>query len=261
MNISKSNNNNHRGGVAQTVAGFLSGVKAFEYEVKLIRARQYVITRRWTAEEILNHCDFLEFKNREGFNVYCRPLDRFFVLLDDLTIETLKPLADIRPCLLMETSPGNFQAWVKLINMPNDRNHQLAIWRHIAAMFNADMNSAKPDQIGRLPGFHNMKPTYAPHYPVVKLHSFQDRYSTFAADHFAGEPPPPVVNNVAADKKQGDRSAFDFAIACSLVEKGKTDEEIRAYLEKKSSKAAGRRDDYIGRTIAKARRKTQPKLN
>jgi hypothetical protein len=266
--------NNHRGGVTQAmVTGFLSGVVCSKYEVKMIWRKGNDIKVRykvpgsfapeWTKQDILTNIQYLaehNLKNQENYNVYIRPLDDRFVLLDDLNRDKLKSLAELRPCLLMETSQGNYQAWLKLRNMPQERAHQTQIWKRLAAMFDADPGSAKPDQIGRLPGFYNVKEKYAPDFPMVKLHRYQDRFSIWTPDRISENltdiptgsvsNPPPVVKM----KSGTDRSGFDWAVTCSLIEKGWTDDQIRRHLEQYSHKAATRRDDYIGRTIANARR-------
>lgn len=151
--------------------------------------------------------------------------------------------------------------------MPEDRIKQTAIWRTLAAMFNADLKSAKPDQIGRLPGFYNMKQKYGPNYPMVHLRKFENRYSTWSAPESiftdqpattpAGSPPssPPPVVKMNTTAGHADRSGFDWAVTADLVKKGWPDDQIRSYLEKRSQKAAARSDDYIGRTIANARKK------
>ncbi len=90
----------------------------------------------------------------------------------------------------METSPGNFQAWVKLQQVPAERSAQLQIWRLLAAKFYANMASAKPGQIGRLPGFYKRKEKYHPDYPFVKLHKFMDRFSTWEPDKLQSTIPP-----------------------------------------------------------------------
>ncbi len=71
---------------------------------------------------------------------------------------------------------------------------------------------------------------------------------------------PPVVfpKAVQGGKRQGrDRSAYDFALACFLIEQGRTDEQILAVLQRKSEKAGTRRDGlrYLKMTIAKARQR------
>jgi hypothetical protein len=246
------------------ISGFLQGVVSDQYEVKLIQKytvdggieKAYVITRTWSANEVLKNISFLQLKNSERFNVYIRPMDPRFILLDDLSREVLNELAAIKPCLLMETSPDNFQAWVKLSQVPDDRNELSKLWKALAAQFRADHASAKPDQIGRLPGFFNIKSKYSPNFPMVILHKYSNRQSTWKYDFSAI---PPVVNSTihSVTRKPGtDRSAFDFAKACELVEKGWPDEKIKQYLKEKSNKVKERGDSYAITTISKARKKT-----
>ena len=238
------------------VTGFLVGVVSSFYFVKLIHQnRSYVISRYWDNKQVINNIAFLSKKNKQGFNVYIRPADDRFILLDDLCRNALNNLAKLQPCLLMETSPGNYQAWIKLKEISPDRDQQLTIWKTLAAMFGADPASAKPDQIGRLPGFYNMKKKYSPDFPLVKLHRFQDRFSTWQPYDIPATAtglvaiPPPVVKKKSATE----RSGYDWAVTCDLVKRGWTDEQIRCYLSTRSRKAATRKDDYIGMTIRKAR--------
>lgn len=245
------------GGTILTVANFLTGVVSPFYLVKLIHLdRSYVIARHWDAQQVKQHVDFMAEKNRSGFHVYIRPADARFILLDDLCKDRLSELAELKPCLLMETSPGNYQAWLKLHSIPQEREQQTYIWRTLAAMFEADPLSAKPDQIGRLTGFYNMKLKYSPDFPMVKLHRYQDRFSTWEP----ADIPPAATRSVAISppvvkmKSSHDRSGFDWAVTCDLVKRGWSDDNIRSYLEKRSHKAATRKDDYLGRTISKARR-------
>ena len=77
------------GGIHRIVSGFLQGVVASQYELKLIRKyinpdgsiRAYVIERTWNEPQILRYIPFLWKKNQEQFNIYIRPLDNRFVLL------------------------------------------------------------------------------------------------------------------------------------------------------------------------------------
>jgi len=248
------------GGIRQSVAGFLSGVVSGGYEVKLI-LKDRCLTKLWDAQQVLSNIPLLVTENNKGRNIYIRPLDKRFILLDDLERCVLDSLAEIKPCLLMETSPGNYQAWLKLQEVPAERSELLQIWRRLAARFNADMASAKPDQIGRLPGFYNRKEKYIPNFPLVKLHGSLDRFSTWEPcnqdkPEYPGNNPPPVVKMKTDDhRKPGkDRSAFDFALACSLIEQGKTDDEIRSYILPRSDKAKTRNDNYLDRTIQNARK-------
>ncbi|WP_250631406.1 hypothetical protein [Rhodoflexus caldus] len=58
-------------------------------------------------------------------------------------------------------------------------------------------------------------------------------------------------------RQSRDRSTYDFALACFLIEQGRTDEQILAVLQRKSEKATARRDAerYLKMTIAKARQR------
>lgn len=243
------------GDLYSIVSNFLKGVVSDQYEIKLIQ-RPYVITRNWTEAEILKNINFLSKKNRQNLNVYIRPLDKRFILLDDLTRDMLIELARIKPCLLMETSPGNYQAWIKFKEVPPARTELTNLWRTLAAKFQSDPASAKPDQIGRLPGFFNMKPKYSPNFPFVKLHKFENRFSKWTQDKKILIPPPVVTLQKAIKMKpEKDRSAFDFAVVCSCIEKGWQDEKIKDYLMQKSDKAKERGERYLNTTIANARRK------
>ena len=57
-----------------------------------------------------------------------------------------------------------------------------------------------------------------------------------------------------------DRSAIDFAIACRLVEAGRTETEVAAVIRSAGHDAKGGRPEYIARTIAAARRRVQHPL-
>jgi hypothetical protein len=63
-------------------------------------------------------------------------------------------------------------------------------------------------------------------------------------------------NNTSQNQPKKDRSAYDWAVARSLIERGKTDNEIFNYLKEKSTKGAQRGDKYIENTIKRARGKT-----
>lgn len=262
-NLNQRNRDLTTGGeTLKTVSGFLQGVVSDQYEIKLIRRytlpdgspRAYVMTRSWNDRKILKSIERIKRRNNEGFNVYIRPLDNKFILLDDLQRNILESLAKIKPCLLMETSLGNFQAWVKLDQVPSDRIELTNLWRSLAIQFNADLGSAKPDQIGRLPGFFNMKSKYGPNFPMVKLHKYENRLSTWQYDN--AFPPPVVKISKPITRNPGrDRSGFDFALACLLIEKNWTDQQIINYLIIYSQKGKERGIKYLKLTVSKARKK------
>lgn len=243
------------------IASYLDAMAAEKYEIKLIRHKKHVITRKWTATEILNNSHFLSEKNRQKFNVYARPLDDRYVLLDDLVKEMLKQVAIIKPCILMETSPKNYQVWLRIPNMPKDRNQQIKVWRTLASEFKADLKSAKPLQLGRLPGFINQKPDYEPDNPLVKLHGSENRESTWnPLEETLTDIKPP--SSAIANQRKGkrDRSAYDWAVAMACIEKGWSDSQTIKHLRKHSHKAKERKDNYLERTVENARRTHNSKI-
>jgi len=257
----KTDNLTTGGEVLKSVQGFLAGVVAPSYKVKLIWKKQKVrykvpgsLLPLWSGKDVIENLSYLVEYNQKDFDVYIRPDDPRFILLDDLRRDTLEAFAKLKPCLLMETSPGNYQAWLKLHSIPSNRNQQTIIWRTLATEFNADPYSAKPDQIGRLPGLYNRKEKYLPISPIVKLHNFSNRNSSWEFKPMAEPMPPPVVK-IGKKESGRDRSSFDWAITCSLIEKGQNDELIKNYLLQKSDKARERGMRYIENTIRKARQK------
>jgi len=221
----------------------------------------------YTAAQLvkLETVKYLSLKNKNGFDVYARPVGWQFVLLDDLTQDVLADLADLKPCMLMETSPGNFQAWLTLPEIPADRDTAKASCKELAIRFGADLASAEPDHVGRLPGFTNRKPKHQKsngHFPYVLLRRWEYRLSTF---YPRGGP---VFNNTATQPGtcptyrhspgKGSISEQDFGVACGLVKAGKIDEQIYDHLLRTSPDLESRKgrhiDRYLRRTISNARK-------
>ena len=253
----------------QEIAQFLEAVKADKYDVRLIhldRAKYKPMTRQWTAAQVLECVPFLSAKNREGYNIYVRPVGYEFVLVDDVTRPFLAAAAALKPAALIETSPDNFQLWYVLPETPSNREQAKQICIHFAEILEGDKASAEPDHIGRLVGFTNRKPKYEKNglYPFVKLHNSKVRYSTVTLDQFPANGVLVITENDKAAKiaqpRKGttndhSRSGQDFNLACMLVKKGFDDAYIYQRLEKKSDKAKEERhpEKYIRLTIANAR--------
>ncbi len=257
MNKMKTDISVPTGGIYSILSDFFMGVVSELYDLRLIdkTGKNKPILRKWESKQVLANIDFLQSNNLRNYNIYIRPLDNRFILLDDLERDILTEVAKIKPCLLMETSPGNYQVWLKMETVPDNRELLKNMWRQLAVKFNADLASAKPDQIGRLPGFLNMKQKYSPDFPFVKLHNFENRFCTWNPGNLM-ESPPVVINHKKITKSQGrDRSAFDFAIACSMLEKGYSDTQIKARMMQYSEKAQQRGERYLNMTLAKAKKK------
>lgn len=243
----------------QAVRHTLETLNAAEYIIRLIHETRPPINKQIEGGKVTEEVRFYQAKNREGYNVYFRPVGYEYVLVDDLHRSTLDQLARLKPCLLIETSPGNYQAWLRLSQTPQNREDALNICQAVAGSLAADLGSAEPDHIGRLPGFTNRKPRHRREdglFPFVKLHKWESRESTFP-------PRGGIVGQVHSPTKPSkphcgrDRSREDFNLVCMLISQGKADDFIRDQLEATSLKAKEIKPsfDYIGKTIRNARLK------
>ena len=90
-----------------------------------------------------------------------------------LTPESLARLSDegFAPAAVIETSPGNFQAWLKHTQpLPKELSTQAA--KRLAERFGADKGAADWRRFGRMPGFTNRKPKHQNAlglYPFARL--------------------------------------------------------------------------------------------
>src|SRR5262249_29919919 len=74
-----------------------------------------MVPRVWDSSTLLKAIPWLKFQNRDGRNIYVRPKgEHALSLVDDLTREALRRMKEsgFTPGIVVETSPGNFQAWL-----------------------------------------------------------------------------------------------------------------------------------------------------
>jgi hypothetical protein len=142
------------------------------------------------------------------------------------------------------------------------------------------MNAARPEQVGRLPGYTNCKEKYRQsngYFPYVRLRKWKDRYATFhplegaackimrfedsnlkqptKSNHYQ-----PTASNHWQPKttkyQVKSQSHIDFRIACDMVRAGSSDIDIHLRLEK-NLQLPGRTKktkSYISTTIRNARK-------
>ena len=133
-----------------------------------------MLPRTWDREMLLKSVPWMRLQNLLGRNVYVRPQgEHNLSLLDDLTAQSLVQLraSGFRPALVVETSPGNFQAWLKHKEVL-PRTLSTAVAKKLAEKFGADIGAADWRHFGRLAGFTNRKRSrQAPdgRFPFVKL--------------------------------------------------------------------------------------------
>src|SRR5262245_59039340 len=83
-----------------------------------------MLPRTWNIKNLLKSLSWLQFQNLNGRNIYIRPKgENNLSLIDDLTAAAVSEMkkSGYQPAVLTETSPGNFQAWLKHAEMlPKD---------------------------------------------------------------------------------------------------------------------------------------------
>ena len=128
------------------------------------------------GEAAIGRLSLLKYHNVRGSHIYIRPSgEHRYSVLDDLSEISLARLtADgFTPCAVVETSAGNFQAWLKHPATLPKLLGTIAS-QTLAARYDADLSAAGWRRFGRLPGFTNCKPKYRRPdglFPFVRLKS------------------------------------------------------------------------------------------
>ncbi|MGE5205697.1 MAG: DNA-primase RepB domain-containing protein [Chlamydiota bacterium] len=159
------------------------------YLVRLIhhRTRQaFPGERLWTAQQLISPATirFLRVRNREGCDVYVQPYAGHHnggYILVDLDGARSSTMATMRaqghdPCVIVQTSPGHWQAWIHLSTSPLEPVVATAAGKLLAAAYGGDPASTDWRHLGRLAGFTNQKParrTSRGYAPWVKIVSAQ----------------------------------------------------------------------------------------
>jgi hypothetical protein len=103
---------------------------------------------------------WLKRENAHGAHIFIRPHSKHsLTLLDDLDAIAIAELREsgFGPAAIIETSPGNFQAWVNHGSVLS-RVLSTQVAKEMARRFRADPSSADWRHFGRLAGFTNQKP-------------------------------------------------------------------------------------------------------
>ena len=137
------------------------GVDAFEIGIRDQSGR--MLLRTWTKAETLQAMAWLKRENAKGADVYVRPAGETnagLVLVDDLNRGALaKMKADgLAPAVVTETSPDNFQAWVRVHEKRLEPKVATSVAATLATEYGGDPNSADWRHFGRLAGLTNTKP-------------------------------------------------------------------------------------------------------
>jgi RepB DNA-primase from phage plasmid len=232
----------------------------------------------------------LKYRNVRGSHIYIRPSgEHHFTTLDDLNVTSIARLSadGFNPCAVVETSAGNFQAWLKHPAVFPQLLSTFAA-QTLAARYDADPSAADWRRFGRLPGFTNCKPKYRKPdglFPFVRLKShsgeqypmaetfvqeitklYQEREQEREARHIQASLSPqrgPRLSNLSLERfrtatKYRDRpAAADIAFCVAAYANGMTADRIERALDDEylsRDPSLLKRAAYIRRTMEKARR-------
>ncbi|KXB09921.1 hypothetical protein ADT33_11200 (plasmid) [Xylella fastidiosa] len=136
------------------------GVERFEVGVRDQAGRMLI--RTWSTPEILQNMAWLKRENAKGADVYVRPAGETnagLVLVDDLNRGQLARMqaAGMAPASVTETSPDNFQAWVRVHEKHLEPKLATEVATMLAKEYGGDPNSADWRHFGRLAGLTNAK--------------------------------------------------------------------------------------------------------
>lgn len=253
-----------------------------------IRSEKGMMLRDWDREEVANSIGFLKSQNAMGADIYIRPnaenQSAGLILMDDLSRATVDELKErgYQPAAVVETSPQNFQAWIRVSESKVRADVATAIAKGMAKAFGADMNSADYKHFGRLAGFTNTKDQYTDergYQPFVKLHEHGGAIASRAealverGEELAGETKRQqrieTINLINKDRSyaknsverdfsrlyaenhhrlkenQADTSRVDWATVKDLLKMGHDPENVKQALFERSPDIATRKDGHV----------------
>ena len=174
------------GKTEEAVRKTLAAVDAPLYDIGILTDRgMFPRMEALSASQCMNRLSYLKYRNANGAHIYFRPSgERSFIVLDDLDRAALRKLtaAGFGPCAVIETSPGNYQAWLRHTTILSKELGTLAA-QTLARRYGADPGAADWRRFGRLPGFTNRKPQRRSadgFFPFVRLHSHTGQQFTSA---------------------------------------------------------------------------------
>jgi hypothetical protein len=263
------------------------GAKTFEIGLFDPTAAQgSLLPRLWNLDTLLRSVSWLRLKNSQGRNIYIRPSgEHGLSLIDDASVQAIERLKSegFAPAAVLETSPGNFQAWLCHGQILPKHLSTLAA-RLLASRFGGDPASADWRHYGRLAGFTNRKDKYRRTdgtFPYVRLHEASGMVYA-RAEEFRAEvkslyeaeqfklPPRASLRRRSLCRSSlksiedfrmkpiygGDHTRVDLAYAVYALAHGVPENTARNALSSRDLTHKGdrkRQQEYIDRTIRKAR--------
>jgi hypothetical protein len=245
-----------------------------------------MLPRTWDASGLMRSIPWLRLQNSQGRNIYVRPQgEHSLSLVDDLTRDAVEQMkrAGFQPAAVIETSPGNYQAWLKHPErLPRDLG--TAVARALARQFGGDLGAADWRHFGRLAGFTNRKPKYqGPDglFPFVRVieatgstYAEAERFlagvrremeqatrmkADMSRSAFSARRVDSPLKSIDAFRDNpvycGDGTRVDLAYALYALSHGVSEADLRAALASRDLSHKGnerRQEDYVERTVRKA---------
>lgn len=242
-----------------------------------------MLPRTWDKATLLKSVGWLKYQNSQGRNIYIRPKgEHALSLVDDLTTASLERMKSegFQPAIIVETSPGNFQAWLNHGRVL-PRAESTAAARALAERFGGDHGAADWRHFGRLSGLTNRKPKYNSNglYPFVRLveasgQQYPQRQpfldGVLAKLEIARSSRVPAARDLRNAEAHplraiesfrsnpvhgGDNTRVDLAYAVYALAHGAPENEIRNAIGSRDLRHKGterRQAEYIDRTVKKA---------
>lgn len=143
----------------------LDGMNCKSYEVGVRNSEGKMMIRHWSKDETLKSVSWLKRENARGADIYIRPggnQNQGLILVDDLSKGQLDNMKSkgFEASVVVETSPYNHQAWVRVSNEPLANDVATLTSKTLTHLAGGDPNSADWKHFGRLSGFTNQKPEH-----------------------------------------------------------------------------------------------------
>lgn len=273
-----------------TVRNMLAAIEAPLYDVGVLSDRGMLPGLDGIpGSAVIERLSLLKYRNARGSHIYIRPSgEHRYTVLDDLSqISLVRLTADgFTPCAVVETSAGNFQAWLKHPAVFPKLLGSFAA-QTLAARYDADPSAADWRRFGRLPGFTNCKPKYKRPdglFPFVRLKSqpgeqypkaqsfmeeitrlYKAREKELEAKHQQASLSPQRGGRLSSlslerfrtsSKYQDRPAAADIAFCVAAFAYGMSEDRIERALEDdylSRDPSPSKRASYIRRTMTKAR--------
>jgi RepB DNA-primase from phage plasmid len=146
---------------AQVAMDQLEAMGCERFDIGVKRTDGAMILREgWGARQVLKSLMWLRRENLNRGHIYVRPSGvHGLSLVDDLKVAAVAQMKaqGFEPAVIVETSPGNFQAWLKH-GQVLDEATSTRVAKELTLRFGGDPGSADWRHFGRLAGFTNPKP-------------------------------------------------------------------------------------------------------